>query len=85
VESIHQFQRVSVFNRLGAQQQRRHIEFIMEGNAACWLSGLNPRPNTIGGILCIVLPVFGIFFIFQTVGKSKSEDSVIVYICDYKI
>jgi hypothetical protein len=40
--------------------------------------GINPRPNTIGGILWIVLPVFGIFFVFHTVGKSKSEESVIV-------
>jgi hypothetical protein len=47
VEWIHQFQRVSAFNQWGAQQQLSHIEFILEGVAARWLSGLNPRPNTI--------------------------------------
>jgi hypothetical protein len=47
VEWIHQFQRVSAFNQWGAQQQLSHIEFSLEGVAARWLSGLNPRPNTI--------------------------------------
>jgi hypothetical protein len=49
----------------------------MEGVAACWLSGLNPRPNTIGGIFFIF---FAIIPIFQTIGKSKFEESAIVYI-----
>ncbi|EFX67709.1 hypothetical protein DAPPUDRAFT_115220 [Daphnia pulex] len=51
MEWIHQFQRVSVFHQWGAQQQLRHIEFSLEGVAERWLSGLDPRPNTIGGLL----------------------------------
>jgi hypothetical protein len=51
IEWIHQFQRVSVFTQWGAQQQLRHIELCLEGVAKRWLSGLNPRPNTISGLL----------------------------------
>ncbi|EFX75220.1 hypothetical protein DAPPUDRAFT_250567 [Daphnia pulex] len=41
-----QFQRVSAFNQWGPIQQLRHIEFSLEGVAAKWLSGLQPRPGT---------------------------------------
>ena len=51
MEWSYQFQRVSVFNQWGAIQQLRHIEFIPEGVAARWLSGLNPRPDTIDGMM----------------------------------
>jgi hypothetical protein len=41
-----QFQRVSAFNQWGPIQQLRHIEFSLEGVAAKWLLGLQPRPGT---------------------------------------
>ena len=51
MEWSHQFQRVSAFNEWGPAQQYRHIEFSLEGVAAKWLSGLNPRPETIDGLM----------------------------------
>jgi hypothetical protein len=51
MEWSHQFQRVSAFNQWGPTQQYRHIEFSLEGVAAKWLSGLNPRPEKIDGLM----------------------------------
>jgi hypothetical protein len=41
-----QFQRVAAFNQWGPIQLFRHIEFSLDGVAAKWLSGLQPRPGT---------------------------------------
>jgi hypothetical protein len=51
MEWSHQFQRVSAFNQWGPAQQYRHIEFSLEGVAEKWLSGLNPRPETIDELM----------------------------------
>jgi hypothetical protein len=51
MEWSYQFQRVSAFNQWGPAQQYRHIEFSLEGVAAKWLTGLNPRPETIDGLM----------------------------------
>ncbi|EFX63978.1 hypothetical protein DAPPUDRAFT_118647, partial [Daphnia pulex] len=60
VEWIHQFQRVSAFNQWGPvqQQQLRHIEFSLEGVAATWLSGLQPRPQTYDGMIAALQEAF---------------------------
>ena len=51
VEWGHQFQRVAMFNQWGPEQQLRNVEFSLEGVAARWLTGLNPRPDTIDGLM----------------------------------
>jgi hypothetical protein len=47
----HQFQRVSLLNQWGPAQQLRNVEFSLEGVAARWLSGLQPRLETIDGLM----------------------------------
>lgn len=58
MEWIHQFQRVSVFNQWGPNQQLRHIDFSLEGVAATWLSGLQPRPQTYDGMIAALQGAF---------------------------
>lgn len=58
MEWIHQFQRVSAFNQWGPIQQLRHIEFSLEGVAATWLAGLQPRPQTYDGMMAALQGAF---------------------------